>query len=107
MSEVDPKVAKQLARLRKKIDQADHKVLAAMAKRFQTVVEIDRLKKSAGMLAFQKSRWNIVVRERVAYAKHIGLSPSFVHALLELVHGESLRIQSSGKNSKKLLRKKI
>ena len=80
----------KLAKLRLKIDAADHALIRALAKRDRTVQQIGRLKGQFGAPILQKSRWIALMRDRVRLAVELGVDPSLVQEIFESIQKQSL-----------------
>lgn len=84
----------ELEALREQINQADAELIRVLAKRMAIVERIGRVKQSHNITAFQVKRWNIVREKFIASGVMSGLDKKFLQELLELIHQESIRIQS-------------
>ena len=83
-----------LQRLRKEIDSLDEELLRALAKRFEKVQEMRKVKKAAELPALDEKRWQEVVKSRLATAKALGLPPRLTKELLAIIHEHSLEIEA-------------
>ena len=94
---------RELEKLRKKIDKADHELLRALAFRFSAVRSIGLLKKANGIPIRQSARWKEVVRDRLKLAKKMGLSGDLADKIFTAIHREAIRTQRklSSKKSRK------
>lgn len=91
-SEENP--CRELEILRKKIDEYDHQLLKILAKRMEVVHEIAHLKADCKMTILQVKRWNAIIESRLQQGIEKGLSEKFLKDLLDLIHQESILIQS-------------
>lgn len=82
-----------IEQLRKSIDDLDAELLNILSKRIAVVRQLGLRKKQSGLTLLQGERWNEVVHSRIEAAKLLQMEPSFVAALLKVIHDESLRIQ--------------
>ena len=84
---------RELEKLRKKIDKADHDLLRALASRFSVVKSIGLLKIKNGVPIRQNARWKEVVRDRLNQAKKMGLSGDLADKIFTAIHREAIRTQ--------------
>jgi len=84
----------RLEELRSQIDEIDTELLEILSRRMQIVTEIGKTKKSNNITIFQIERWRTIINQRLADGAKRGLSVEFLKSLLELVHSESIRIQT-------------
>lgn len=84
----------QLARLRKEIDASDRRMLGELAARIRLVEELGQFKRDHQVTVLQLKRWEEILRTRSDWARDLGISESFIRTLLEVIHRESLRIQT-------------
>lgn len=85
--------SESLEALREKIDRLDGELLELLAKRMDLSREIGQFKRRHKMQVFQADRYKNLMEKRVADAEKLGLSPSFVRAILATIHEESVRHQ--------------
>lgn len=91
----------KLEELRSQIDQIDNEILEALGKRMSVTGEIGHYKKSNEVTIFQIDRWKEILDTRQPFAISNGLSESFTDKFLQLVHDESIRVQTEILNQKK------
>lgn len=89
--------ASQLDPLRQQIDEIDHELLSLLARRMEMSRQISFIKRDLQMPAYQAARWSDVVADRMEQAAALGLDADFTRALLEKIHGESIRVQLADK----------
>lgn len=89
--------APQLAPLRSQIDEIDHEMLSLLARRMKMSRQISFIKQDLQMPVYQSGRWADVVADRMEQAAALGLDADFTRALLEKIHGESIRVQLADK----------
>jgi chorismate mutase len=89
-----------LSVLRGQIDRIDNYLLELMGERMQVAREIGQFKRENGITILQASRWDEIVRDRVAKAGKKNLTEEFVSDLMEAVHQESIRAQTEVMNKK-------
>jgi chorismate mutase len=83
----------QMDFLRQEIDKVDAALVEILAKRMSIVRQMSECKKSNNVAAFQPSRWEEIVRSRLALAESHALSRDFLFGILERIHEEALRQQ--------------
>jgi chorismate mutase len=86
--------SKELEVLRNQIDELDSSLINILAKRMTVVRDIAKLKKDSKMTVLQVGRWNSIVQSRVESGQEKGLSRHFMTHVLDLIHKESIDIQS-------------
>jgi len=86
--------SKDLELLRSQIDELDSSLINILAKRMTVVRDIATLKKESKMTVLQVGRWNNIVQSRVDAGEEKGLSRPFMTNVLDLIHKESIDIQS-------------
>ena len=96
-SHLSPLTSRQLEPLRRQIDEIDHELLSLLARRMEMSRQISFIKRDLKMPAYQAGRWADVVSDRMGQAEALGLDADFTRALLEKIHGESIRVQLADK----------
>ncbi len=84
----------QLEVLRNRIDSLDTELLEILASRMNIVREIGQYKKENNVTALQISRWTELMNKRVATGEKLSLDPVFVKILFQLIHEDSVRMQT-------------
>ncbi len=84
----------QLAQLRSNINKADDEILQLLMKRMKIAREIGKYKRDNNVTILQATRWEEIMKDRVANGKMMGLSEEMVRKLYHLIHEESIRIQT-------------
>lgn len=84
----------KLEQLRDKINILDEELLQSFRSRMTMSEQIGELKRSKKMTILQLSRWDEMLAERIHTGRMLGLDEGFVRKLFELVHDESIRIQT-------------
>lgn len=84
----------ELAIIREQIDQADHDLIEAIAKRLGLVEQIGAFKRDNNVAIFQISRWKEIFKSRQHWAKEMDLDPKFMMDLLRLLHQQSVKKQT-------------
>ena len=83
----------ELGRLRQQIDDCDHELLAVLARRMSVSREIGQFKKAHNLRVVQPTRYQDVMRARVAVGTTLGLPVEFTQQLMQAIHEESVRQQ--------------
>ncbi|MBD5356005.1 MAG: bifunctional 3-deoxy-7-phosphoheptulonate synthase/chorismate mutase type II [Bacteroides sp.] len=89
-----------LQNLRRQIDKIDSELLELYNKRMEISREIGRYKKEHSMPVVQESRYDDLIRSRVAAAVQMGMSADFMKTVLQAIHEESVRQQIEILNAK-------
>lgn len=84
----------QLEQLRKEIDEVDESLVNILAKRMDLVSRIGNFKAENNVTIFQLKRWFDIMQQRKLQGKDLGLSEELIHELYQLIHKNSIRIQS-------------
>jgi chorismate mutase len=90
----NPEFENQLDVLRNRIDSIDNELLEILSARVAIVREIGKYKKENNVTALQINRWSQIVEDRIKLGGKIGLNDAFVKNLLQLIHEDSVRIQT-------------
>lgn len=90
-----PDFQQKLAGLRARIDHADHELLDNLGERFELVTEIADHKKEHQITILQLERWKSLLEDRINRGKKKGLDTAFIQKLFDLIHTESIRIQTN------------
>ncbi len=88
------KSAETLDDLRRHIDENDHELLALLAHRMGLSRQIGQLKKLRNEKIVQPHRLKALFSDRRQKGEILGLYPGFLDKFLQLLHDESVRIQS-------------
>ena len=91
---------KKLQKLRLEINEQDRLLLLTLKKRFKIVNKVALLKKKYKLPILQKTRWGIIIKDRVKLGLKFKINPNFTLAIMKLIHKESIRIQLSLQNTK-------
>ena len=84
----------KLYSLRSMIDSTDDELIQILAKRMDLVSQIGEYKKDNNITILQIKRWNEIICKRLSKAKEFGLHTNFIKKLLEILHEESIQIQT-------------
>ena len=86
---------RKLNLIRNEIDDMDHELLNILNRRNKKTKEIGNYKKQHSITVLQIERLRIMMKERLIYAQDLGLDSNYINKLLQLVHKESIRIQTA------------
>lgn len=85
----------RLEELRSKIDQVDNELFAKIAERMNYTCEIGQYKKENEVTPFQLDRWKEIIETRHPFGVSLGLSEDFTDKILQILHDESIKLQSA------------
>jgi chorismate mutase len=80
--------------LRGEMDSADSILLEALGKRIEITKKLGEYKKSHNMTILQVNRWQLVLEDRLRQAQHLGLDEKLVKDIYQILHNQSVKIQS-------------
>ncbi len=84
----------KLEELRLEIDRIDQKLIEVLGKRMNIVHEMGEYKRDHNITILQIERWRDIITSRLEIAGKHGLDRDFLLKLLQLVHNESIRMQT-------------
>ena len=90
----DPQFENKLEILRSRIDGIDYEILEILAQRMSIVKQIGLYKKENKVTALQINRWAQIMEDRGRLAEKLSLDDTFVKALFQLIHEDSVRQQT-------------
>ncbi|MEE4286040.1 MAG: chorismate mutase [Mariniphaga sp.] len=90
----NPEFETRLDMLRSRIDAIDSELLEMLSSRVEIVKEIGRYKKENNVTALQINRWAQLMDNRVNIGKTLDLNETFVKILFQLIHEDSVRMQT-------------
>ena len=90
----NPDFESRLDVLRSRIDTIDAELLEMLSSRVAIVKQIGEYKKENNVTALQIDRWSQLMENRVSLGKKLELSESFVKVLFQLIHEDSVRMQT-------------
>lgn len=96
----DPACSDKLADFRNMIDEIDDELMNILKKRMHVIEEIGRYKKEHRITIFQLERWQEILRSRSQWAEKIGIPRAYAEKLCQLLHEESIRIQTDIMNNR-------
>ena len=79
--------------MRNKIDDIDNKILELLFERLNISKEIARFKRDNNMPVLQTGRYDEILRKKIIQAENLGLNPTYISDILEVIHEESVRTQ--------------
>jgi chorismate mutase len=88
-----------LTHLREQIDQLDDEIMQKLSSRLKISERIGKYKMENNVTILQVSRWEEIIRTRIALGRAMGLSEEFTHNMLKLVHQESIHVQERVMNT--------
>ena len=91
----------KLEQLRAIIDGLDEELINKFASRMAIIKKIGEYKSENNVTILQIERWEKILSNRSFLAEKVGLSDEFIKKMLELMHQESIRIQTEVMNSPK------
>ena len=90
----NPDFENQLDLLRNRIDAIDSELLETLSSRVEIVKQIGKYKKDNNVTALQINRWTQLMENRVNLGKSLDLNETFVKILFQLIHEDSVRMQT-------------
>lgn len=90
----------KLEQLRSVIDGLDEELINKFSSRMSIIEKIGEYKHENNVTILQLERWEQVLKNRSFLADKVGLSDEFIKKMLELVHQESIRVQTEVMNKK-------
>jgi len=91
---VSPILKDKLRILRNDIDEIDEQLIELLSSRMGIAGKIGAYKKDNNITILQLKRWDEIVSKRIAMGKAMGLGEIFLDKMLQLIHQESIRIQT-------------
>lgn len=86
-----------LSQYRNQIDSVDAQILELLSQRMDIVSQIGGYKKQQQVAILQLERWAQILQTRGEMAEDLQLNSEFISKLLDLIHQESIRIQTNTK----------
>jgi chorismate mutase len=90
----NPDFETQLDVLRNRIDAIDSELLELLASRVGIVKQIGKYKRDNNVTALQINRWTQLMENRVRMGTNLNLNETFVKILFQLIHEDSVRMQT-------------
>ena len=91
----NPVFKRNLERLRAEIDQLDYQFLDLLRQRMELAREIGQYKKENNVAILQIERWEEIYSTRMKQASKMKVEETFIEALLQAIHKESIRQQTA------------
>ena len=82
------------------INEIDDELLNILKKRMNIIEQIGEYKKEHRITIFQLDRWKQILESRPIWAEKIGLPEAITEKMCQLLHEESIRIQTEIMNKK-------
>ena len=86
---------KDLQSLRTEIDQLDEQLWEIISQRAELVRQIGEWKRQHGEQVIQPERWQQVLQHCQVLAERHGLSEALVREVMEALHKESIKVEST------------
>ena len=90
----DSEFEHELEELRAKIDRIDNEIIESLGLRMQAARKIGEGKLKNSVQPLQLSRMNEIMDNRTKMATDLGLSAAYVKELYEIIHTESIKVQT-------------
>lgn len=84
----------RLEELRSIMDGIDEEILKVVARRMAIAEKIGEYKRDNNVTILQIKRWREILETRTAKGKAMGLNEEFIQALMQLIHKESIHVQT-------------
>ena len=98
---IDKEFTNALHILRSQIDTMDQEIINLFSQRFKMVEKIGAYKKENKVTVFQPERWNEIIESRKNTADILEIDLNFIKEYIDLIHKESIRLQTQIVNNKK------
>jgi len=96
---LDAQSAGKLEVFRSRIDEIDEQMIRILGDRMGIVRKIGQFKKDNNITILQSARWNDIIQERLAVSEPLGISNDIMIEILQMIHKESIRQQTSVMNT--------
>ena len=83
-----------LEQYRDKVDSIDTQLIELLSQRMEIIKLIGEYKKNNNISIFQLRRWEQILKTRKSIGEQLGLNDKFTKKILQIVHKESIEIQS-------------
>lgn len=88
----------KLSQLRNAIDEIDDELINILKKRMNVIEQIGQYKKEHHITIFQLERWQEILKTREQWAEKLGMSKNYIDKICQLLHEESIRLQTDVMN---------
>lgn len=99
-SSQNPECIDKLSQFRKMIDEVDDELINVLKKRMTIIEQIGEYKKEHDLTILQLNRWQEILKSRSEWAEKLGIPGSYTEKICQLLHEESIRIQTEVMNKK-------
>lgn len=99
-SSQNPECIDKLSQFRSMIDEVDDELLNVLKKRMTIIEQIGEYKKEHDLIIFQLERWQEILKSRPQWAEKLGIPRAYAEKIYQLLHEESIRIQTDVMNKK-------
>ncbi|MBI3518379.1 MAG: bifunctional 3-deoxy-7-phosphoheptulonate synthase/chorismate mutase type II [Bacteroidetes bacterium] len=96
----NPECSDKLSQFRSMIDEVDDELMNVLKKRMAIIEQIGQYKKEQDLTIFQLERWQEILRSRLQWAEKLGIPRGYAEKICQLLHEESIRIQTEMMNKK-------
>jgi chorismate mutase len=96
----NPECNNRLVQFRKMIDEVDDELINVLKKRMSIIEQIGEYKRENGLTIFQLERWQEILKSRSEWGEKLGISAAHTEKICQLLHEESIRIQTELMNKK-------
>lgn len=93
-SSLNPEFINELQNFRHIIDEIDEELIRVLKKRSDIITRIGEYKKEHHVTIFQLERWKEILKTRSESAAQKGFPAEFIEKLCQLLHEESIRLQT-------------
>jgi len=76
----------KLQKYRQQIDEIDAKIIRLIARRFEVVKKISRLKQNRNLPMLDSERWRVLLGSRIKQAKTLKLNPHLIKKIYDEIH---------------------
>ncbi len=90
----DQECQHRLESLRSEIDKIDRELVHLLSNRMKVTEEIGKYKKEKNITILQLKRWANIMNDRLELGSNMNLDQSFLQRLLNLIHKESISVQT-------------
>lgn len=97
---INPDCIDTLGQFRNMINEIDEELINVLKKRANVIEQIGLYKKEHDLTIFQLDRWQEILRTRSQWAEKIGVPRAHIEKICQLLHEESIRIQTDIMNKK-------
>jgi chorismate mutase len=99
-SSQNPECEDKLSQFRNMINEVDDELINVLKKRMTIIEQIGKYKKEHDLTIFQLERWQEILRTRSQWAEKLGIPRAHTEKICQLLHEESIRIQTEVMNKK-------